>query len=204
MIRILLFLAITLSATANYATTPEEIANWAKTYKYDRPSLLVAIAKKESGLNPLQFNEEKSGSYGLMQIQCDTARQMGLKYSCDQLFDPHINVRFGIKWLRFIEDRLADTRPRNIIAAYNAGFEHKERAKLVSNCKVVVKRVANELRSTDPAECNKIKWHARRCKNYNKFNYPGFPPMECYPGEYINEEYVWKVYRLYNYLKGRE
>lgn len=203
MIRKSILLAITLYATAGYATTPEEIAKLAKRYKYKRPSLLQAIAKKESGLNPMQFNQEKSGSYGLLQIQCDTARQMGLKYSCDQLFIPDVNIRFGVKWLEYIENRLADPTPRNIIAAYNAGFESKERAKLVRNCKAVVKQVANELRSTDPAKCNDIKWHPRRCKYYNQFNYPGFPPMECYPGEYINEEYVWKVYRLYKYLKSK-
>lgn len=157
-------------------TTPEEIEKYCRYYEYDKCELVQAIVKTESGFNPKAFMDEKSGSYGLMQIQCTTAKdsrlKSPLKYSCDQLFNPQINIRYGIMYLKMLEERLINPSIRNLIAAYNAGFRSDGKA-------------------------------PRRCKNYNEFNYKGFPPMECYPGEYINEEYVWKVFRRYKYLAQR-
>lgn len=192
-------------AIEGYATTREEVLKWAKSYEYSRPRLLEAIIQRESGFNPLLFNKEKSGSYGLMQIQCDTAKARGLKYSCDQLFNPKINVRFGVLYLQWVEDRLADPTIENIVAAYNAGFDLKGWKKAVNGCLEVSMWAAKKPSPTQEMykRCQEIKWHPRRCKNYNVFRYDGFPPMECFPGEYINQEYVWKVTRLYYYLKNK-
>ena len=55
--------------------------------------LVKAIVWHESNNNELAFNPERSGSYGLGQVQCTTAKMLGLKYSCDQLFKPMINLR---------------------------------------------------------------------------------------------------------------
>ncbi len=87
-------------------------------YNYDRCTLLVAMAFQESNYDEHQYNPEKSGSYGLLQIQCKTSKALGLRYSCDQLFNPTINIRFGILLLKSIESRgiLSDS---DLVASYN-------------------------------------------------------------------------------------
>lgn len=96
-------------------------------YKYDRCTLLVAMAYQESSYDEHQYNPEKSGSFGLLQIQCKTAKELGLKYSCDQLFNPTINVRFGVLLLKDIEERgiILDS---DIVASYN-GKGYPQRCK---------------------------------------------------------------------------
>ena len=180
-----------------FATSPTEIERWCKKYKYDKCELVQAIIKSESSYNPNAFVDEKSGSYGLMMVQCDTAKDprldSPLKYSCDQLFDPQINVRFGIMYLKMIERVLLVKSPRNIIAAYNAGFDSRKRCGL-SNGVITLTWESDD-------ECVLgIGLQPRVCRDHNVFKYKGFPAVECYPGEFINEEYVWKVYRRYNYL----
>jgi hypothetical protein len=161
------------------ASSVAEVEKWCKHYEYKDCALVHALVKTESGYNPKSFMDEKSGSYGLMQIQCTTAKDLRLKsplkFGCDQLFNPQVNVRYGVMYLEMLEEKLTKPSIRDMIAAYNAGYNTKEGASV-----------------------------PRRCKNYNKFNYKGFPPQECYPGEYINEEYVWKVYRRYKYLMGKQ
>lgn len=192
--RRIVLLILFLLPVAGKATTPQEVRRWAELYDYADPLLVEAIVKKESSFNPLAFNPEKSGSYGLMQVQCDLAKdsrlESTLKYSCDQLFQAQINVRFGILWLKFIEETLIDVNVDNIFAAYNGGFD--KHSKVCAN------------RSVETGKCLKWKMNPRRCKNYNVFKYKGFNAMECYPGEFINQEYVWKVKRYYLYLKSKE
>lgn len=191
--RRIVLLILCLLPVAGKATTPQEVRRWVDMYDYSRPLLVQAIIKKESSFNPLAFNPEKSGSYGLMQIQCDLAKdkrlESPLKYSCDQLFQAQINVRFGIQYLQLIEETLIDVNIDNILAAYNGGFDIKS--------KVCAKE-------SQTSRCLKWKMNPRRCKHYNVFRYEGFNAMECYPGEYINQEYVWKVKRYYSYLNYLE
>ena len=121
-------------------------------------ALVHAIVAQESGYNEKAYNNEKSGSYGLMMVQCTTARLMGLKYGCDQLFHPLINLRFGIKYLNHQIVRY-DGSIKEAIAAYNAGS-------------------------------------AIVCEFHN--------PGKCFPNEFVNEEYVWRVSRRYGWLKLKE
>lgn len=167
------FLTIISPANAK-SLTHDQIVSICKKYDYDKCDLLSAISFKESSYITTKFNPEKSGSFGLMQIQCDTAKGMGLKYGCDQLFDDHINIRFSVLYLKLIEKVLKPKTVDQIVAAWNAHYTIK----------------------------NGIAKN-KRCKNYNVFVWHGAPEVECYPGEYINQEYVWKVMRRYNYLKGR-
>jgi hypothetical protein len=192
-----------------YGSSVDEIDKWCKHYQYKNCALVQALVKTESSYNPNAFVDEKSGSYGLMMIQCDTAKdprlESPLKFGCDQLFNPQINIRYGVMYLKMLEEKLVIFHIKDLIAAYNAGFESKNRAALILDCKVVVQFAAKDEASKEQLnKCNDIKWSPRRCKNYNKFNYKGFPPQECYPGEYINEEYVWKVYRRYKHLSNTQ
>ena len=195
-------------------TTLEDIDRWCKAYKHEDCALVKSIIRKESGMNPNAFHPEKTGSYGLMQVQCSTAKLVGLKYGCDQLFRPQVNVRFGIKWLQRIEHRLYMKTVPNIIAAYNAGFQRKPVASVLSPVCMSALRTdwkkgmtiaqAHKQLASDTIECTEHKYMPRRCRDYNEFNYEGFPTMRCFPGEYLNEEYVWHVLRYYKYLSDIE
>jgi len=195
---ILIVLSIMIFFPSNCrGTTIEEIDRWCHQYQFEDCSLVKAIAKRESSLNPGAYHSEKSGSYGLMQIQCDLAKdkrlENPLKYSCDQLFNAQINVRFGIQYLKLIKRSLIVPSIKNILASYNAGFDSKSK-----------KCTKYSTDKKNKKKCIQFGYHPRKCKNYNKFVYEGFPVMECFPGEYINELYVWKTYRLYRYLKFKE
>lgn len=83
-------------------------------------ALVHAVVWNESKYNPKLLNPEKTGSYGLMQIQCGTARTMGFTGKCSKLFDPDTNLSIGIAYLN---ERLAAHKGNRIyaLAAYNAG-----------------------------------------------------------------------------------
>ena len=82
-------------------------------------ALVEAIIEQESNFNPKAFNPEKTGSYGLMQVQCDTARRLGMKGNCSQLFDSYNNMYYGLQLLLHLEKRYSLIT--DIVAAYNAG-----------------------------------------------------------------------------------
>ena len=71
-----------------------------------------------------------AGAVGLLQLMPATARQMGVRNSRD----PEQNVRGGVKYLRWLEQRWKDnvTDPRErlkfVLASYNAGSGHVEDA----------------------------------------------------------------------------
>jgi len=86
------------------------------------PGLILAIIAVESAGNPRAYRYEghlRDASRGLMQMLCSTARRMGLRQSCDALYNPEISVRYGAKFLRYLHDKLGDWLWA--IAAYNAG-----------------------------------------------------------------------------------
>lgn len=154
----------------------KEVTEICNQYEYRDCALVSAIVKTESSYRVQAFNGEKDGSYGLMQVQCGTAKMVGLKFGCEQLFNKKVNIRFGIKYLRYIEEKLKTKDNKRVLAAWNAG----------------------------------MKWTKENgyenitCKNYNRFTWSGMPPVECFPGEYINEEYVWKTLRRARYLRSKE
>ena len=93
--------------------------------------LVLAIIQKESGFNPRAHN--KTGATGLMQVLPDTARWLGLR-SAKTLYTPEVNIKYGVKYLKYLLERFnaagyaslsaADMARADIIkvvAAYNAG-----------------------------------------------------------------------------------
>lgn len=143
---------------------------------YKDCNLVSAIINKESSYNEKAFNPEVSGSYGLMQVQCTTAKLLGLKYSCDQLYSPTINIRFGVLFLLNLEKKLKQFKVDDILSTYNAGL----------------KKIADKV------------YRPIKCSRYRTFNWHGAPEVKCYPGEYINQEYVWHVSRHYKYLSKEQ
>lgn len=82
--------------------------------------LVNALAKYESGYKPKKFNPEKTGSMGLLQIQCGTAKMLGYK-DCNKLYDIRHNILVGVHYLRDIRARHKIKDVRTWLAAYNAG-----------------------------------------------------------------------------------
>ncbi|SFL98356.1 lytic transglycosylase domain-containing protein [Rugamonas rubra] len=85
------------------------------------PQLLYAIAKTESGLNPLARNRNKNGSYdvGLMQINSSwlpRLRQFGLDEQ--QLLEPCTSIQVGAWILAQNMQRLGNSW--DAIGAYNS------------------------------------------------------------------------------------
>ena len=68
------------SSTAHSKVYEKEIDKYCKYYKYDDCMLVKSIIWHETNFKEKAYNPELSGSYGLMQVQCDTAKMMGLKY----------------------------------------------------------------------------------------------------------------------------
>lgn len=94
-------------------------------------ALVLAIIQKESSFDPKA--KSKAGARGLMQLMPSTAKWMGLK-DTSQLTKPEVNIKYGVKYLKYLWDEFAgipagnltaeQLRQRNAqmaIAAYNAG-----------------------------------------------------------------------------------
>jgi soluble lytic murein transglycosylase-like protein len=102
----------------------------AKEQNFD-VEFVLSIIKKESNFNPKVKSDR--GAMGLMQILPDTARWLGLK-NTSRLYDPDTNIKYGIKYLRYLFNRFNNSIPNElgkddidknevikVIAAYNAG-----------------------------------------------------------------------------------
>lgn len=103
----------------------------AKEQNFD-VELTLSIIKKESNFNPKI--KSRVGAVGLMQLMPDTAKWLGLK-NTSKLTDPDINIKYGIKYLRYLfstispesdvsnisKDDINKNEILKSIAAYNAG-----------------------------------------------------------------------------------
>ena len=84
------------------------------------PELAVAIAFKESSLNPM-VQAGAAGEIGIMQIKPDTAKEMG--FSAEDIKDPRKNIDAGLAYLKKSLE-MSDGAPRLAAAGYNAGVNH--------------------------------------------------------------------------------
>ncbi len=57
----------------------------------------LRIAHVESGYNPRARGA--AGEYGVFQMKCATARGIGFRGNCNALFNPSVNVQYGLKHL---------------------------------------------------------------------------------------------------------
>jgi len=84
------------------------------------PSLLRAIARKESAFQPCAVS--RAGAMGLMQLMPDTAAALGV----EDPFDAEQSILGGARFLRFLLDRFQNDLGL-ALSAYNAGPARVER-----------------------------------------------------------------------------
>jgi soluble lytic murein transglycosylase len=86
------------------------------------PGLVLALIREESFFR--SDVRSPANAYGLMQLLQGTARQVangsGLKVKARDLYDPEINIRLGLQYLKTLLDKY-DGRLYLALAAYNAG-----------------------------------------------------------------------------------
>ena len=107
----------TASATSTRSTTPQEIDHIVQTtaekHRVD-PRLVRAVIATESNWNATAVS--RKGAQGLMQLNPDTAQQLGVA----DAFDPAQNVDGGVRYLGMMLDRY-NGDVHKALAAYNAG-----------------------------------------------------------------------------------
>lgn len=101
------------TGTPAEAGSVDEIVERAALEHEIDPLLVHSIIKVESNYN--QYAISNKGAEGLMQLVPSTARRFGVRNS----FDAEANIRAGVKYLKYLQDRFKDDRLA--LAAYNAG-----------------------------------------------------------------------------------
>ena len=94
----------------------------ARTQALD-PVLVHALIRAESGYDPQAVSPV--GAVGLMQVMPETAADYGVQ-SVDQLFDPEVNLRTGMRHLKRLLGKYGAIGPA--VMAYNAGEGALERS----------------------------------------------------------------------------
>lgn len=77
----------------------------------------LAVVLQESSFRPNVTGA--AGEIGLMQLKCQTARGIGYKGTCNDLYDPDTNLHYGLRYLR-------KALNRGSVAYYNAGIYAKK------------------------------------------------------------------------------
>jgi hypothetical protein len=98
------------------------ISAYSKEQEVD-PALVQALIREESFFRP--DVRSPANAFGLMQLLHGTARDIAagssLKVKVRDLYDPEINIRLGLQYLKTLLDRY-DGRLYLALAAYNAGI----------------------------------------------------------------------------------
>ncbi len=96
---ILLFLFSSSSVFANYNNLIEKYSNRFKVdIKLVKAVIKIESAYKHKAIGPDAYGDKSS--YGLMQLQIATAKDIGYKGNIDDLYVPEVNIAFGIKYLK--------------------------------------------------------------------------------------------------------
>lgn len=97
-----------------------QVTQVCKTIGYRDCSLVGAIVSIESGHN---VHATLNDCIGLMQVKCSTAQFMGLK-NCVDLKKEEVAIKYGIKYLMYIESLIKSQNYADILSVYNAGYRY--------------------------------------------------------------------------------
>lgn len=113
------------------------------------PALIMGIIETESSYDPGAYRwEDRLGeaSYGLMQVLESTARDRGLVGPVEQLFDPVVGIRFGMRQLKwswdYLAQRIGPPSRLQLLSAYNAGVGYVAKGGTRAAYAVKVERAA--------------------------------------------------------------
>ncbi len=97
----------------------ELVVSYSRRQEVD-PALVLALIREESFFR--SDVRSPANAHGLMQLLHGTARQManGSRLKVNDLYDPEINIRLGLQYLKMLLERY-DGRLYLALAAYNAG-----------------------------------------------------------------------------------
>ncbi|MHB2264307.1 lytic transglycosylase domain-containing protein [Aliihoeflea sp. PC F10.4] len=101
-------------------------------------SLAHAVIQVESNFRPNVTG--RAGEVGLMQIKPATARMMGYSGSAKGLYDPEVNIRYGMKYLAMAQS-VGDGTTCGTILKYNAGHAAKRMNPISANYCAKVQRI---------------------------------------------------------------
>ncbi len=93
---------------------------WIGVYGLDS-NLVYGLVSQESRFKPAAFLMDRNGgSFGLTQISLPTAQGLGYTGDGPGLYDPNVNVQFGLLYLRNRLDKYGDVG--EALSAYNCGY----------------------------------------------------------------------------------
>lgn len=100
----------------------EYVEKYAEEYNIDK-YMVYAIIKAESNFD--ENAKSSSNAIGLMQIMettaIETAKKMKLEITEEDLFEPDLNIKIGLKYFTYLLNQYNNNYPLAIIA-YNAGI----------------------------------------------------------------------------------
>jgi len=102
-------------------------------------ALVKAIIRAESSFDPYAISSK--GAEGLMQLMPETSKKLNVANP----FDPHENIKGGVKYLKYLLDRF-NYDLRLSLAAYNAGETTVTQIKGVPNYRETKNYVAEVMR----------------------------------------------------------
>ena len=108
-------------ATHNFKIVKNIVDEVVVGTEFDTP-LIMAVIRAESNFDIAAVSSKNAK--GLMQIKDETFSFVCEKYSLtdldeDDIFDPSINVRVGVLYLKYLKEKFGDTT--TALCAYNAG-----------------------------------------------------------------------------------
>ena len=124
-----------LTSTLYAQDIPELVTKKATEYKIP-VAFAQALIRTESNYKP--HARGARGEYGLGQINCNTAKKIGFKQSCDRLLDPETNLEYSFKYLRMALDK-SNNDLCGAATLYSTSIERTPGKS--SYCRLVLKRM---------------------------------------------------------------
>lgn len=119
-----LLISLSLWSLSVAANIRETIDHMCVKHKASDCDLVHAIAWQETRYRNETVFDVNSFSFGPLQVKCATARlkvlKASLKFSCDQLEDPMVSIRFAIYYLEYQLERYGGDI-KKALSAYNMG-----------------------------------------------------------------------------------
>lgn len=151
------------------------VENVCREMNYKDCNLVKAMVMIESGNDPNAIGHDGAGSLGLMQVRCSTAWVLDKihgrkKIKCSELFNPRVNVSYGIEYLNYIGSRL--TKKPNmseLLSVYNGGYFYNEKkstyeVKICNSISVLKKRKC--IKGIEPFN---VEYSKKVMKEYQNF-----------------------------------